>query len=156
MLVVAETAPPALAQTRVEHLLARVAEGRMAEIVAERDRLGEVLVQPERASDAARDPARLQRVREPGAVVVALRRDEDLRLVLEAPEWLRVHDPVAIALERRAMVGVRLGLLADRGVRAHGERGQRLFEPLHPLTERCSGQLRHSRRRLWHLTRWVA
>src|SRR6188508_1367321 len=105
MLVVAETAPPALANRGIEHLLARVAEGRMAEVVAERDRLGEVLVQPERARHSARDAARLERVREPGAVVVALRRDEDLRLVLQAPERLRVHDPVAVALERGPVVG---------------------------------------------------
>jgi hypothetical protein len=33
--------------------------------------------------------------------VVALGVDEDLRLVHEPPKRLRVHDPVAIALERR-------------------------------------------------------
>jgi hypothetical protein len=38
-------------------------------------------------------------VGEAGAVVVALRRDEDLGLVLEAPEGLGVKDAVAISLE---------------------------------------------------------
>src|ERR671916_1628555 len=102
MLVVPETAPPALAQARVENGLAGVPEGRVPQVVPETDRLGEVLVQPERARDPARDAARLERVREPGAVVIALGRDEDLRLVLQPPERLRVHDPVAVALERRA------------------------------------------------------
>src|SRR5918996_3336812 len=101
MLVVAETAPPAGAHARVEHLLARVPEGRVTEVMAEPDRLGQVLVQPERARHASRDPARLERVREPGAVVIALGRDEDLRLVLQAPERLRVDDPVAVTLEGR-------------------------------------------------------
>ena len=145
MLVVAETAPPALSHARVEHRLARVAEGRVAEVVAEPDRLREVLVQPQRARHVARDPARLERVREPGAVVVALGRDEHLGLVLQAPERLRVHDPVAVALERRAMVGVRLGLLADGRVRAGRERRERLLEPLDPLPERGSGELGHAR-----------
>ena len=48
----------------------------------------------------------LERVREPRAVVVALGRDEHLRLVLEPPERLGVHDPVAVALERRAQRAV--------------------------------------------------
>src|SRR5918998_1228458 len=110
MLVVAEPAPPALAQAVVENRLARMPERRVAEVVAEPDRFGEVLVQAEGARDVARDPAGLERVREPGAVVVALGRDEDLRLVLEPPERLRVHDPVAVALEGRAQAAV--GLLA--------------------------------------------
>jgi hypothetical protein len=37
-----------------------------------------------------------------GAVVVALRRHEHLGLVLQATKRLAVHDPVAIALKRRA------------------------------------------------------
>src|SRR5829696_3590137 len=98
MLVVPKPAPPALAQARVQHLLAGMPEGWVAEVVAESDRLCQVLVQPERARHAPGDAAGLERVREPGAVVVALRRDEDLRLVLQAPERLRVHDPVTVAL----------------------------------------------------------
>ena len=77
----------------------------------------EVLVQPQRPRDGPRDPAGLERVREPGAVVVALRRDEHLGLVLEPPERLRVHDPVAVALERRSDRAVGLGLAPDRRVR---------------------------------------
>ena len=138
--------PPALAHARVEHLLADVAERRVAEVVAEPDRLGQVLVEPQRPRHVARDPAGLERVREPGAVVVALGRDEHLRLVLEPPERLGVHDPVAVALERRAVVGV--GLLAQPAgrVRARGERREaRLLEPLDPLAERGAGELGHRR-----------
>src|SRR6266511_6283985 len=155
MLVVAETAPPALAQAGVEHGLAGVAEGRVAEVVAQPDRLGKVLVQAERARHVASDAARLQRVRQPGAVVVALGRDEDLGLVLQPPERLRVDDPVTIALKRRAVVGIRLRLLPHGGVRARRERRERLLEPLHPLPEWGSGKLGHRRARLWHLpVRW--
>ena len=83
-------------------VLAGVPERRVAEVVAEPDRLGQVLVEPQRARDGARDPRRLERVGEPRAVVIALGRDEDLRLVLEPPERLGVDDPVAVALERGA------------------------------------------------------
>ena len=45
VLEVAEAAAEALAQARVEHRLADVAERRVAEVVAQADRLGEVLVE---------------------------------------------------------------------------------------------------------------
>ena len=89
-------------------LLAGVAEGRVAEVVAEPDRLGQVLVEAERARDGAGDPAGLQGVGEAGAVVVALGGDEDLGLVLEPAKRLRVDDPVAVALEGRAQRAVGL------------------------------------------------
>ena len=95
--------------------------GRVAEVVAEPDRLGQVLVQPQRPRHRARDEAGLERVGEPGPVVVALGRDEHLRLVLEAPERLRVDDPVAVALERRPHRAVGLRLAAIR--RVGGRRG---------------------------------
>ena len=118
--VVLEAAAAALAQGRVERLLAGVAEGRVAEVVAEPDRLGQVLVEAERAGDGAGDPAGLQGVGEAGAVVIALGGDEDLGLVLEPAEGLRVDDPVAVALERRAQRAV--GLLDARARRGIGRR----------------------------------
>ena len=120
----AEAAAEALAQARVEHALADVAERRVAEVVPEPDRLGQVLVEPERPGDGARDPARLERVGQAGAVVVALGRDEDLRLVLEAPERLRVDDPVAVALERRAQRESASGAARRPGT-SGGERRER-------------------------------
>ena len=76
-------------------------ERRMPEVVAEPDRLDEVLVQPQRPCHPTRDPAGLERVRQTSAVVVAGGVDEDLCLVHQPPERLGVHDPVAVALERR-------------------------------------------------------
>jgi hypothetical protein len=108
VLVVAEAAATALAQRGIEGALARVAEGRVAEIVAEPDRLGQVLVQPQRPRHRAGDPAGLERVGEPGPVVIALGGDEDLGLVLEPAEGLGVDDAVAVALKRRPQRAVRL------------------------------------------------
>jgi hypothetical protein len=123
---VEEVAAEAVGERLVECLLARVAEGGVAEVVTEADRLGEVLVQAECSGDRARDPGGLEGVREARAVMVALRVDEDLRLVLEPAEALRVDDAVAVALERGAQAAlVFLVVLATGGlVGADGERGQ--------------------------------
>ena len=111
-------------QALVEHVLADVAERRVAQVVAERDRLGQVLVEAERAGHVAGDAAGLERVGQPGAVVVALGGDEHLRLVLEPAEGLGVDDPVAVAHERRAVGRVGLWPGPERRVGRRGlERG---------------------------------
>src|SRR5919108_6200691 len=115
MLVMPEWRPPMSARARVEDLLADVAEGGMAQVVAEPDRLGQILVQTQRPRDVPGDPARLERVCEPRSIVVSLRRDEDLGLVLEASERLGMHDPVTVALERGAMVRIGLRHLTAGG-----------------------------------------
>ena len=102
LLVVAEAGAEPLAQALVERLLAGVPERRVAHVVPEPDRLGEILVQAQRAGHAAGDPGRLERMRHARPEVVAGRVDEDLRLALQPPKRLRVQDPVAVALERRA------------------------------------------------------
>ncbi len=86
----------------VERLLAEMAEGRMAEIVRQRDRLGEVLVQAERAGQRPRDAGDLDGMGHPRPVMVARAVEEDLRLVLEPAEGAAVDDPVAVALEVEA------------------------------------------------------
>ena len=103
-----EVGAEALFQAGVQHLLADVAEGRMPEVVAQPDRLREVLVQAQRTRHRARDRRHLERVREPRTVVVSLGRDEHLRLVLQAAKGLAVHDAVAIALKRRAQRAILL------------------------------------------------
>ena len=100
LLVVVESAR----HQRVDDTLAGVAERRVPEVVTERDGLGQLLVQPEHLRDGARNLRDLERVREPGAIVIAGRREEDLRLVLEAAKRLAVDDAVAIALKRRPHV----------------------------------------------------
>src|ERR1700730_6167239 len=51
----------------VEHILARVAERRMAKFMRERRRLGEIVVETERAGKRASDLTDLERMGEPGA-----------------------------------------------------------------------------------------
>ena len=65
----------------------------------QRQRLGQILVEPERAGQRARDLLHFQGMRQPGAVMIALVEHEDLGLVLQAAEGGRMDDAVAIAPE---------------------------------------------------------
>ena len=71
----------------------------MAEVVGERDGFRQILVEPERAGDRAGHLADLEGVGQAGAEMLALVAEEDLGLVLEAPESSGMDDPVAVALE---------------------------------------------------------
>src|SRR5207247_7103233 len=59
--------------------------------------------------DRPRDLRHLERVRQAGPVMVAGRREEHLRLVLQPPECFAVDDAIAIALKCGADVVLRLG-----------------------------------------------
>ena len=112
-----------LPQRLVQSVLPGVPERRVPGVVPEPDPLDEVLVEPQRARDDARDRRGLERVRHARAVVVALRVDEDLGLSLQPAERLRVHDPVAVALERRSDAARLLVALASASlVRPDSER----------------------------------
>ena len=79
-------------------------ERRVAEIVTERNGFGQFFVQPQHLRDGPRDLRHFERVCQTRAVVIASRREEHLRLVLQSPEGLRVNDAVAIALKCRAHI----------------------------------------------------
>ena len=77
--------------------------------MAEGERFGEVLVQPERAGNRAGNLGDFQRVRQPRAEMIALMGHENLGFLLQAAKGSRMDDAVPVALERRA--GGRRGLL---------------------------------------------
>jgi hypothetical protein len=109
-----------------KRVLAGVAEGRVAEIVRQRHRLGEILVERQRPRQRARHLTDLDRVGQPRAVIVSLMLHEDLRLVLEPAEGAAMDDPVAVALEGRAMRAFGFGVAsaaALRGVAGEGGEG---------------------------------
>jgi hypothetical protein len=81
----------------VENFLSRMAERCMPEIVRERHRFGEFLVEAECARHSARDLRGFQRMRQASAVVIALVIHEDLGFVFEAAKCGRMNDAVAIA-----------------------------------------------------------
>jgi hypothetical protein len=90
--------------------LARMAERRVAEVVGERQGLGKILVQAQRAGERAGDLGDFQGMGEARPVVVALVEHEYLGLVLEPAKRRRVDDPVAIAPEIAAGAARRLGV----------------------------------------------
>ena len=92
-----------------QRILTGMAKRGMANIVSEADCLGEVLVQRQIACNRAADLGDLQGVRQPGDVVIALRVDEDLRLVLQPSKRLRVDDAVPVPLEGSPVRIVELG-----------------------------------------------
>ena len=102
----------------VQRLLAGMAERRMAEIVRERQRLGQILVELQRAGDRAGDLRHLDAVGQPGAEEVALVVDEHLGLVLQLAEGGAVDDPVAVALPGRAGAASGSGWKRPRAVPA--------------------------------------
>ena len=136
-----------LFQAVVQRPFARMAEWRVAEIVGQRQGLGQVLVEAGLARQRAGDLGDLERVGQPGPVVVALMEDEDLGLVLQPPETGRMDHPVAIAAERAAVLAGRLVELpppAARGVAGIGHQGSShsdrhdnfIFQPFDSTTRR--------------------
>ena len=102
----------------VDDLLAGVPERSVPEVVAERDGFGQLFVKLQNLRDGARDLRHLQRVRQPGAIVVPGRRKEHLRLVLEPPEGLAVDDAVAVPLKRRTYIVFGFGTQASARIGA--------------------------------------
>ena len=125
----------------VKRVLARVAKGRMPQVVAHGNGLGEVLVQPQRPRQRARHLRNLQCMCQARAVMIALRRKKHLRLALQAPEGLAVQNPVPVALELRAHVVRRHGPFPAAALtRERRERAERIALPL--LKHRLDGHLR--------------
>ena len=81
----------------IQRALTGMAEGRMAEIVRQCQSLGQVFVEAKLPRQCASDLGHFQRVGQPGAVMIALVKDENLGLVLEATKSRRMDHPVAIA-----------------------------------------------------------
>ena len=100
-----------------------VAEGGMPQIVPQGDGLGEVLVEAQRPAQGAGDLANLQRVGQPGAVVVALRGKKDLRFVGQPPEGVTVQDAVPVPLEGGTHGAFLLGELPAAGAVGKGGAG---------------------------------
>ena len=107
----------------VQHPLARMAEGSMAQVVPEGDRLGKVFVQSQAAGNGTGDLRHVDGVRHAGAEVISFRRKKDLRLVFQPQKRLAVDDAVAVALKIGAHAAglflplPALGIFGTAGVR---------------------------------------
>ena len=118
-------------------VLARVAEGGVAEIVAQGGGLGEILIEAQGAGHGAGDLGDLQGMGQAGAVVIPRGGEEHLGLIHEAAEGLTVDDAVTVALEL-APHGARLhGILPSAGGGGSGGDGgeEQGFPLVHPFVE---------------------
>ena len=83
----------------VERPFARVAEGRVPEIVPQGYGLGKIFVEAERAGYRPGDAGYLESMREPCSVVIPLRAQEYLSLMLEPAEGFGLCYSVYIPVE---------------------------------------------------------
>ena len=99
-------------QRRFKCILTRMAEWWVAEIMRQRQRLGQVLIEPQCPRQRAGDLGDFEAVGQPDPEMVAIRSHEHLGLVAQAAKGARMDDAVAITLEGRAGGGRRLGVAA--------------------------------------------
>ncbi len=107
-------APPVTAQAAIERTLSGMTEGRVADVVNQGQRFGEVFIQAKCAGRGAGDLRDLNGVGEAAAKVVRGAAGEDLRLSRESAKRARLHNPLAITLEGRARGADRCGIDASQ------------------------------------------
>ena len=82
-----------------ERILSRVAKAGVAKVMGQRQRLGEVFVEPQGPGQRTGDLADLDRMGQAGAIVIPFMGHEDLGLVGKAAEGRGMDDPVPVPLE---------------------------------------------------------
>jgi hypothetical protein len=83
----------------VQFFFAGVREGRMADVVRERESFGQIFIQAKRDRNCASDLGHFNGVSEAVPKVIVQARSEDLCLILQPPECPGVNDTIAVALE---------------------------------------------------------
>jgi hypothetical protein len=79
--------------------LTGMAEGRMAEVMTQGNRFGEVFVQAQGSSHSPGDLAYFKGMSQSGSVVVPFRREKNLRLILQATESFTIQNAISINLK---------------------------------------------------------
>jgi len=96
----------------VEHFLTPVAEGRMTQVVGESDRLDKILIKPKCPAHRPAYLGNFKRVRKPGAIMIVLVRDKNLRLEIKPSKCRAMDDPVTITLKSAAIGMLTLGVFS--------------------------------------------
>ena len=107
--------------------LSGVAERRMTEIVSEGDSFGQALVERKTDGNGARNLCNLKRMSKACAVMVAVRREEDLRFMLETAERAAMNNPVAVALKGGSDRAFLLRAFSAPGVCAKAGKARKIF-----------------------------
>ena len=116
----------------VQRPFPRMTEGRMPQIMAQGDGLGQILIETQCPGNGAGNLGDLQSMGQPGAVMIPFRREKDLRFLLQPPKRLAVDDPVPVPLEagphlvRCFRAAASAAGLAQGGIAAQGQALNRL------------------------------
>jgi hypothetical protein len=86
-------------QCLTQRIFACVTEGRMAKVMSEAERFGQILIESENTRDGPADLRHFDAVRQPHSEMVPIGRNEDLSLVAKPSEGDGMDDPVAVALK---------------------------------------------------------
>ena len=117
--------PASISQRRRQCILSGMPEWRVAKVVGQAQRLGQILVEPQRARHRSPNLRDFDRMGQPNTEMVAVGGDEHLGFVAQAAEGDRVDDPVPIALEGVARTARAVDALGEgpaaRSVRLRGE-----------------------------------
>ncbi len=97
-------------QASIQRALAGMAKRRVAEVVSERQRLGQILIEPQPPRQRASNLGDFKRMGEARAIMVALVENENLGFVLEPAEGSGVNDAVTIAAKGASGLARRLGM----------------------------------------------
>src|SRR5579862_41366 len=100
----------------VKFLLAGMSEGRMADVVREGERFGEIFVETQDRGHGTRDLGDFDGVGEAVAEMVGKAGREDLRFGFQAAEGAGVNDAIAVALEGVAIGMIGFGIAASQAV----------------------------------------
>lgn len=94
-------------ETGIECAFSRVAEGRVPDIVRERQRLGQIHVQTQCGCNLAYHLCDFYRVGETAAEVVGRAGGEHLRLACKPAKRARLHHTITVPFKRRAPIARR-------------------------------------------------
>ena len=110
--------PPCSFIKPVEHGFAFVAERRMAEVMRQGNRFGQVFIELQRAGDVPRNRGDFHGVRQARAQMIAGAVEKNLGFVFEPAEGARMDDAVAVALVLGAPFGRRFLVLSPARIGA--------------------------------------
>ena len=82
----------------VERVFASMAKWRVAQIMRQRDSLGQIIIQPQGAGHRPGNLGDFKRMRQPRAKIVTFMIHKHLCFVFETTERARMDDPVTVAL----------------------------------------------------------
>ena len=94
----------------VKRVLASMAKGRVAQVMRQRDCLGEFRIESKCAADRARHLCHFNRMSQPRAIIIALMFQKNLRLVFQTAKGTGMNDPVSIPLKTTAKSTLALGI----------------------------------------------